>query len=597
MRTLSDPLGRPIHVPDPSESPDGVLVRMAAADIVAFDVETTGKGDDAVLRTVQFGTAEETVHLRADSAIHRDAVRAFLADTRAPLTAHSAAFDIGHLHRAGLADAAALWERTIDTLILDKLLRPGDGRGGKRGDSSLSLKAATRAWCGDAATSADAKEALLAWGETLGLKTAARVYADCPVDGEPYIRYGAADVSDSSALVRVLLPLADAAIGREVVEREHRLASRIHQMVLRGMRVNTEAVRRDEPEIFSQVAGMRTSLIERYGVENPASTQQVVAWFNTRGYAITSSREEVLTKLPLEGEEAAFREDLLAWRGQSKTLSSFFKALSNAPADQDGVSRLHPDLKPLGARTGRMACSAPAAQNVPAELRPYVKAEPGHTFIGADYNAVEVRVAGGESGDEKLIGAFLRGEDCYEFASSIVWGPPPEEKSERKRWRSRGKPVLLGDIYGRGAVSIAADLGTSTDDAKARQRTIRAAMPQLTAHIDGVRATISAGRTAHRLPSGRVVQVHPLQYYTAGFNTRVQGAARDLLVDATLRLDDAGLGHLLFLPIHDEWVLQVPHEQVQAAMEALGAAMTTSYGAVPIIAQPEILGESWRKGS
>lgn len=597
MRIITDPLGRPIHVPDPSESPDEVLTRMADRDIVAFDVETTGARDDATLRTIQFGTPEESVHLRADRAVHREAVREFLATSNCALTAHNGPFDIGHLHRAGLADAAALWERTIDTLTLDKLLRPGDGREGDRGDSGLSLKVATRAWCGDAATSADAKADLIEWGKTLGLKTIAQVYADCPVDGDPYILYGAADVFDSSALVRVLLPLADAAIGREVVEREHRLAARIHLMVMRGMRVDVEAVRRDEPAIFAEVAGMRASLIERYGIKNPASTQQVIAWFNARGYAIDSSKESVLAKLPLEGEEAAFRGELLTWRGQSKTLSTYFKALSTAAGDSDGARRLHPDLKPLGARTGRMTCSAPNAQNVPAELRPYVVAEPGHTFIGADYNAVEVRVAAGESGDEMLLGAFLRGEDCYEFASGIVWGPPPEAASDRKRWRNQGKPVLLGDIYGRGADSVAADLGTSTDDAKARQRTLRAAMPQLAEHIDGVRAAISAGRTAHRLPSGRVVQVHPLQHFTAGFNTRVQGAARDLLVDATLRLDDAGLGHLLWLPIHDEWLLLVPDDQVPAAMQVLGEAMTTTYGAVPITAEPEVLGKNWRKGS
>ena len=597
MRVLCDPLGLPIHIPDPSESPDEVLARMTDAGIVALDVETTSARDDATLRTIQLGTPEEAVHLRADSTVHCDAVRRFLAASTVPLTAHNAPFDIGHLHRAGLADVAALWERTIDTLILDKLLRPGDGRGGEKGDRGLSLKIATRAWCGDAATSADAKADLMAWGRELGLNTAARVYAECPVDDEPFIRYGAGDVRDSSTLVRVLLPLADAAIGREVVEREHRLASRIHQTVLRGMRVDAAAVRRDEAEIFARVAEMRAYLIERYGIENPASTQQVIAWFNTRGYAIDSSKESVLSKLPLEGDEKSFREELLAWRGQSKVLSTYFKALSTAPADREGVPRLHPDLKPLGARTGRMTCSAPNAQNVPAVLRPYVEAEPGHTFIAADYNAVEVRVAGGESDDEKLIGAFLRGEDCYEFASSIVWGPPPEEKADRKRWRTKGKPVLLGDIYGRGASSVAGQLDTTVDDARERQRRLRAAMPQLTAHIDGVRAAISSGRTAHRLSSGRVVQVHPLQHYTAGFNTRVQGAARDLLVEATLRLDDAGLGHLLFLPIHDEWVLQVPDEQVQDAMRALGSAMTMAYGAVPITAQPEILGKNWRKGS
>lgn len=597
MRTIADPLGRPIHVPDPSETPDQVLARMAACDIVAFDVETTSAREDAALRTIQFGTAEESVHLIADSALHRAAVREFFATSTCALTAHNGPFDIGHLHRAGLAGAGALWERTIDTLTLDKLLRPGDGRGGEKGDSGLSLKVATRAWCGDTATSADAKADLIEWGKTLGLKTIAQVYADCPVDGDPYIRYGAADVFDSSALVRVLLPLADAAIGREVVEREHRLAARIHLMVMGGMRVDADAVRRDEAKIFAEVSEMREALIQRYGIENPASTQQVIAWFTARGYAINSSREAVLAKLPLEGEEKAFREELLAWRGQSKTLSTYFKALSTVAGDGDGVPRLHPDLKPLGARTGRMTCKAPNAQNVPAELRPYVVAESGHTFIAADYNAVEVRVAAGESDDEMLLGAFLRGEDCYEFASSIVWGPPPEEKSDRKRWRNQGKPVLLGDIYGRGAGSVAGQLSTTVEDAKDRQKTLRAAMPQLTAHIDGVRATIAAGRTAHRLPSGRVVQVHPLQHYTAGFNSRVQGAARDLLVDATLRLDDAGLGHLLWLPIHDEWVLQVPAAQAPAAMKALSEAMNTTYGAVPITAQPEVLGKNWRKGS
>lgn len=591
MMLLTDPLGRPIHAPDPDESAAEVLDLIARADIVAFDVETTGNTAAAVLRTVQLGTLEESVHLRAESPVHMDEVRRWFATTQMPLTAHNAGFDIGHLHRAGIADARRLWERTVDTLILDRLLRPGDGTT----DPKHDLKNATRAWCGGAATSADAKAELMAWGRSLGLKTHARTYAECPIDGEPYILYGAADVFDSATLVRALLPLADAALGRDAVEREHRLASLIHRMLLRGMKIDAEAVQRDAPALYAQVAEMRDALTADYGIENPASQPQLLAWFTDRDVPIPNTRQAVLEELELDGEPAKFRDALLAWRAESKVLNTYVKALANAPADADGIPRFHPDLKALGARTGRMTCGAPNMQNVPKQLRGYVVAEPGHTLVAADFNAVEVRVAAGLAADERLTTAFLRGEDCYAAAATVAWGEPPTDEAEYKQWRNRAKPLLLGHIFGRGAKSVAGGIGTTVEDARERQRALDAAMPSVREFNLRTRAEVSMGKTIHRLPSGRVVQVHPLGYYTQSVNSRVQGGARDLLVAATVALDDAGFGDALWLPIHDEWILQVRDEDVPAAMEALNKAMSLTVGAVPIKADAEVMGKSWKK--
>ncbi|MBN7296581.1 DNA polymerase [Mycobacteroides abscessus] len=588
--TLTDPLGRLITAPGPGDDPGDILGRLTATELVAVDTETTGVAWHDTLRTVQLGTAEEALVLRADLEEHMEPLREWFATTHMPLTAHNAGFDIRMLVNAGLAGHRGLWDRMIDTQILDQLLRPGDGWT----KPEHGLKPATLTWCGDSATAADAKAELTAWWRSLGIKTDAAGWRDCPLDGEPYLLYGAADVFDGVALATTLLPMVDELIGREVREREHRIARLVHGITMRGMRIDTAAAEADASAAEAEVAVMREQLVSKYGIENPGSPKQLLAWFADRGISLTSTSEGTLTVEQLGGEAASFRDELLAWREKSKAAGTYLRKLADTPADADGVPRLHPDFGTLDARTGRMASRGPNMQNFPPDLRKYVLAEQGSVLVDADFSAVEVRVAAGFAQDAALTDTFVQGRDPYVAAAEAAWGPAPDPETTKAN-RKKAKPLLLGHIYGRGPNNIATALGVGREEAEHLQQRLNDAMPQVPKYVARSRATVSTGRTAGRLPSGRVVQVHPATQYTAAVNSVVQGAGRELLVDALLVLDDAGFADNIWMPIHDEWILQVPEDQADEVCRVLERAMTSRVGQVPITAEAGVMGACWGK--
>lgn len=67
-------------------------------------------------------------------------------------------------------------------------------------------------------------------------------------------------------------------------------------------------------------------------------------------------------------------------------------------------------------------------------------------------------------------------------------------------------------------------------------------------------------------------------------NYLIQSTSRDLLVLAMYRLAEAGWGDALWVPIHDELILQVPEDRVAEGMAALESAMTMELLGVPITA-------------
>jgi DNA polymerase-1 len=70
-------------------------------------------------------------------------------------------------------------------------------------------------------------------------------------------------------------------------------------------------------------------------------------------------------------------------------------------------------------------------------------------------------------------------------------------------------------------------------------------------------------------------------------NYLLQGHAAELLKDAIVRLDHAGFGDYMLLPVHDEIIFSVPKEDYKEAMETIGQVMTIRGMAVDVPADPE----------
>lgn len=91
-------------------------------------------------------------------------------------------------------------------------------------------------------------------------------------------------------------------------------------------------------------------------------------------------------------------------------------------------------------------------------IRPTLIAAEGHTFISADYSAVEARGLAWLAGQEDVLEGFRQGKDYYKLAASGIFGIPYEQVDGGGKGRQRqvGKVASLAAGYGGGVKSMEA---------------------------------------------------------------------------------------------------------------------------------------------
>ena len=168
---------------------------------------------------------------------------------------------------------------------------------------------------------------------------------------------------------------------------------------------------------------------------------------------------------------------ILEYRGLSKLISTYIDALPNAVNPVDG--RVHTQYNQIGAGTGRVSSDSPNLQNIPSgnrELRMLFKASEGNVMVGADFSQQEPRLLCIYSGDEKMRQAYEEKKDLYATVAATVhhnnyWDnmehyEDGSSNPEGKKRRSDIKSVVLGIMYGRGAPSVADQIGSTVEEAQ-----------------------------------------------------------------------------------------------------------------------------------
>lgn len=135
--------------------------------------------------------------------------------------------------------------------------------------------------------------------------------------------------------------------------------------------------------------------------------------------------------------------------------------------------RYRPVYVPGGVVTGRWASSGGGALQIPRQLRPALRADPGWRLVSADVSQLEPRVLAAMSEDRAMIAAGA-GKDLY---SGIVDAGIVQTRQE-------AKIGVLGALYG----------GTSGDSGRVVPR-LRRNFPAAMALVDGAAATGERGGT------------------------------------------------------------------------------------------------------
>ena len=298
-----------------------------------------------------------------------------------------------------------------------------------------------------------------------------------------------------------------------------------------------------------------------------------------RGWSTDAETLESLREYPLV-------EDVLQYRAYQKLNSTYVEGLLKV-IGEDG--RIHSTFNQTEARTGRLSSDNPNLQNIPirtelgSQLRAYFVAKPGCVLVDADYSQIELRILAHITGDEHMQQAFLNGEDIHRSTAAKIYGIPQSEVTPRLR--SSAKAINFGIMYGKGAYSLAKDIGVTVKEANAFLKNYLAAFPNVSGYMDKTIADAKANGYVSTL-FGRRRTLPELA--STNFNVRasgermarntpIQGTAADVIKLAMVRvwkrLRDEKMASRLILTVHDELIVEAPQAEAEKAAQILREEM------------------------
>jgi DNA polymerase-1 len=330
----------------------------------------------------------------------------------------------------------------------------------------------------------------------------------------------------------------------------------------------------------------------------------------TAGGARTT-REDELVKL---ADQHPIIADILAHRELQKLLSTYIDKIPDL-VEKDG--RLHAEFLQAGSATGRMASQNPNVQNIPIKteygrrIRSAFVAAPGCILATIDYSQIELRIAAGLSGDEKLLRVFKEGGDIHTEVASFVFGV--EKDKVDREMRRRAKVINFGILYGMGVNALRANLGASVTRAEAAEY-----LEDYFKTFSGVTAWIEKTKAfVHK--HGYVETLYGRRRYFPGIkstlpgvvaaaeraavNAPMQGTQADIIklamIEADTMIEREGLRDRvkLLLQVHDELMYEVAEKDADEIVPRLRQVMESivegdALGGVPIIAEAS-MGKNW----
>ncbi len=325
---------------------------------------------------------------------------------------------------------------------------------------------------------------------------------------------------------------------------------------------------------------------QKQDVVNLNSPSQLVDAFAKVGVDIPSTSSIVLKKT-----NHPLTEMLLEYRGYEKLISSFGDTLLEKIHPQTG--RIHCDFMQIGADTGRFTSSNPNLQQIPADstFRGGFTPSPGYKFITGDYSQAELRIMAELSEDENFMEAYLNNKDLHTLTAAQMYGIPVDEVRHDVE-RFQAKSINFGLMYGRGAASLAAQLGVSVNESKKLVKkylkTYRGVDKWLENAADeavrkGYTRTLGGRIRYFQKPdkSDAAYERKIAHIRRQGKNTPIQGASADMtkyaIVFTDRRIKKEGFDAYIVHTVHDEIVVEAKDDQAEDVRQAMVEEMKRAH--------------------
>jgi DNA polymerase-1 len=554
---------------------------------LAVDCETTGSdpydpGFAARIWSVSDGAEAWAIDARDLRSIGQ--LAADLARHPGPLAIHNVTFDVPVAIRelSLAADSFTGRARTghlIDTMILARLCHPDERRIGLKEIAALEL--------GPQAAAAE-ERLKLAFKHLPG--KAGEKWRTIDPAHPAYWQYAAADAALTARLHARFRPQ----VNDELVGKEMRVAMICLRAGLRGWPVDPDAAKALDQALTAERLRLEQAL-RSYGIRNIATAAgraSIAEALRHEGHppAGKSLAREVLEPLALAGSQVA--RDVLALRTTEKFLTLYVPMFLGA-AEGDG--RLHAFPITLATVTGRMALPGVPLQTAPkgelelasdngtltAAIRSALVADDGSRTVSVDFQTMELRIAAALSEDARLRAVVEAGDAHTAVARRLF-----ETRTPTAKQRAIAKTVNFGVLYGMGGEGLARRLRIADDQARGFVSRWWDSFPAVRKLRDRL------AREERRTLWGRSLPANDVPEHIA-LNHVIQGYGRDVFAAGLLALEDTGLDEHLLLPMHDEYVLQLPDDRAGTYAADVADCVRARLGDVELPVDSTVGGRAW----
>lgn len=578
---------------------DELCEELKEAEILSFDVETSGR-DPMAADLVGLGIAwakgkgcyipvahSDGEQLPWDNV--REAVQPFFADATLPKVAHNGKYDLVVCWRHGLQVEGPIH----DTMTIAWLLDPAS--------RSIGLKSQAETELGWTMTEIS---------ELIGSGRNQISIAEVEIDR--VTGYCGADVDATIHLWDALAPRLKEAgdrVWKLYEEIELPLLPVLADMEMAGIRLNTDFLADLSKKLVTRLHEIDLLLKGIVGHDfNLRSTQQLSnVMFNElafpakglkktkSGFVSTAAGE--LDKLKastteLSAEQNQFLDLLFEQRQLEKLRGTYVDTLGGLVNSSTG--RVHTNYSQAGAATGRLSSNGPNLQNIPIrtergrEIRKAFEAEEGCLLLAADYSQVELRILAHIAEEERLIEAFRQEQDIHAVTASLLFDVPLDQVNYDQR--GLGKTINFATIYGVSAFGLSSRTDMDPTEAQQFLDQYFATYPNVRQYIDDtIRKAVEEGFVETLLGRRRIfleLQGNlPFNQRQAlerqAINAPIQGTAADITKLAMRNLHkclrDQDLKARMLLQVHDELVLEVPHEELNVVAPLVRREMESAF--------------------
>lgn len=399
-----------------------------------------------------------------------------------------------------------------------------------------------------------------------------KAFLDTLTKNHPFTRYG-----------------VDGTEAQELIEREQIINRRALWRNTTGFRTDFEHLDRYRAETSAKRAEAEGKL-SSLGI-TPGNGNHLVKWLEDQGALPGNHPKTAKTKRPsstakhLEKLAHPVAQLFVDAKRIAKIEDDYLQKVVDLTDDNGFV---HPQLNILAAATGRMSAGDPPYQQFIGDARGIILADKGDQMTSLDWSQIEPVTAANMAKDvgPSLLGYEDGTSDMYEGIAAIG-----------KISRKAAKITLLAQLYGEGLVKLADDLGISEEEALALRHAVYKALPGTGRMIGRIKSYSKAYAKVFTL-SGRIVNVPVYRGSVAaykGVNYTVQGSAYDVLADAWVRIEKAGLGAAIYLPMHDELIVSTSAaHDIRKIMETPPERLCMIAERTPVLhTDRKDLGERW----